>query len=208
MLPLAATYWLGLFWAPEDAAMGPSYRLIYLHVPFAWNALLGTFLAAGAAGIYLWKRDEEWDRTAQGLVEASAFLAGLALATGSLWGRYTWGVWWTWDARLTTFLVLFLLLSGSIVVRDLLGGTLRARRASAIVVIVAALDIPIVHLSVTMWRTLHQAASVLKPDRPSMDSEMLWVLLGAAVAVFWWLIATAGARMIAIDRRRRKGETP
>ncbi|MBC8515169.1 cytochrome c biogenesis protein CcsA [bacterium] len=199
-IAVLAVYILGLYWAPTDGAMGESYRLIYLHVPFAWNALLGTFLAAGAAGIYLWKREEEWDRTAQGLVEASAFLAAMALATGSLWGRYTWGVWWTWDARLTTFLILFLLLAGTIVVRDMLGTTPRARRAASIVAIVAALDVPIVHLSVRLWRTLHQDASVLKPDRPSMDAEMLWVLLGGAVAVGWWLFATAGARMKALEK--------
>lgn len=202
-LALLVSWGLALYWAPADAAMGERYRFIFMHVPFALATYLGTFLAAGAGALYLWRRDAEWDRWARALTEPAALAGGLTLWSGSLWGRITWGVWWVWDARLTSMLVLFLFLAGALVLRDLLGGGSRGARAGAVMAVAAAFLVPVVHLSVYWWRTLHQPPTVLRPQAPAMDGEMLGVWAVCVAAVGWWLLATAGARGKALAEAER-----
>ena len=195
---VVAVWLLALLWVPVDVAMGEPYRLIYIHVPFALVTYLGTLMGAGAAALHLWRREAEFDRLAQSFLEPATLLAWLTLWTGSLWGRMTWNAWWTWDARLTSMLVLFLLLAGTHVLRDLAGGGARGGRLASVAAVAAAFAIPVVHMSVYWWVTLHQKGTILVQDKPKMDAEMLWVLLAGVVVVAWWLFATARARAVAL----------
>ena len=199
---VVAVWLLAILWVPVDTAMGEPYRLIYMHVPFALGTYLGTLLGALAAALHLWRREAEFDRLSQAFLEPATLLAGLTLWTGSLWGRMTWNAWWTWDARLTSMLVLFLILAGTHVLRDLAGGGSRGGRLASVAAVAAAFTIPVVHMSVYWWVTLHQKGTVLVQGRPRMDAEMLWVLFAGVAVVVWWLLATAMVRAAALKEAR------
>ncbi len=168
--------------APADRLQGDLQRLMYVHVPTAWLAYLA-FTVTLIGSIAWWRtRRDAWDDLAVGSAEVGVFFTGLALATGSLWGKPVWGVWWTWDPRLVTTALLFLIYLAYLGLRrGLSDPQVRARR-SAILGIVAFVQVPIVHLSVVWWRTLHQPPTVLKPGDPSMDHTMLAALMVNVVA--------------------------
>lgn len=168
--------------APADRLQGDLQRLMYVHVPSAWLAYLA-FTVTFIGSIAWWRtRRDAWDDLAAASAEVGVFFTGLALATGSLWGKPVWGVWWTWDPRLvTTALLLLIYLAYLGLRRGLSDPQVRARR-SAVLGIVAFVQVPIVHLSVVWWRTLHQPPTVLKPGDPSMDHTMLAALVANVVA--------------------------
>ena len=181
ILMLAAGFVFALS-APEDRLQGDLQRLMYVHVPSAWLAFLAFAVTLVASVAWLRSRRDRWDDVAVASVEVGVFFTGLALATGSLWGKPVWGVWWTWDPRLVTTALLFLVYLAYLGLRrGLADPHVRARR-SAILGIVAFVQVPIVHLSVVWWRTLHQPPTVLKPGDPSMDHTMLAALLTNVVA--------------------------
>ena len=168
--------------APADRLQGDLQRLMYVHVPSAWLAYLAFTVTLVASVAWLRTRRDRWDDLAVASVEVGVFFTGLALATGSLWGKPVWGVWWTWDPRLVTTALLFLIYLAYLGLRRSLDDPeVRARR-SAILGIVAFVQVPIVHLSVVWWRTLHQPPTVLKPGDPSMDHTMLAALMLNVVA--------------------------
>ncbi|MGH2481339.1 MAG: cytochrome c biogenesis protein CcsA, partial [Ktedonobacteraceae bacterium] len=107
MLGMAVTIWMAFLYAPTDAIQGPPQRIFYFHVPIAWIGMLAFVVMAGAGVAYLWKKDERWDWLARASAEIGVVFISLALITGSIWGKTTWGTWWTWDARLTTTLILW-----------------------------------------------------------------------------------------------------
>ncbi len=190
------TVWLGLWVTPPDQVQGNLVRLVYLHPPIAWVAL---YLAFGAAAVgsvlWLWPRTRSrfWDRLAASAMEVGVVFTALTLVTGTLWGRPTWGVWWAWDARLTSTALLLVLQLGYLALRRVpADGDARARR-SAIAALVAAVDVPIVHFSVDWWHTLHQNATVLNPNlSPTIHGAMAWTLLLGFVSMtllFAWLLA-------------------
>jgi heme exporter protein C len=185
---------LGLVTSPEDVEMGDTVRIMYVHVPSAWLAYLAFGVTAVCSALYLWPRTRSltWDRFAGASAEIGVLFTGLALVTGMLWGRPTWGVYWTWDARLTSTALLFLLFLGYLAIRRLAAPPeVRAKRA-AIAGLIAFVDVPIVHLSVEWWRSLHQGATVARRDlNAELDGTMLFTLfLGLTVftLVYVWLL--------------------
>ena len=167
---------------PPDAVQGDLQRIMYVHVPSAWTAYLSFFITFVASVAYLRTRRLRWDHLAGASGEVGVVFTGLALATGSIWGKPVWGVWWTWDARLVLTAVMFFVYLGYLALRRSIDDPeLRASRA-AVLGIVAVLQIPIVHFSVTWWRGLHQPPTVLRPDSPQMDPPLLFALLMAVTA--------------------------
>lgn len=172
---------IGIFmafvYAPMDAVQGQAQRIFYVHVPMAWLAYLAFgVIFVGSIG-YLWKRDMRWDRLARSGAELGFLFTTLVLITGSLWGRPIWNTFWTWDARLTTTLILWFIYLGYFMVRSYAADAERGARYAAVLGIVGAVDVPIIHLSVRWWRTLHPEPVVLDTGGPNLPNEMLWTLL-------------------------------
>lgn len=172
---LVAVY-MAFIYAPTDAAQGNAQRIFYVHVPMAWLAYLAYgLLFIGSAG-YLWKRKESFDRLARSSAEIGFLFTTLVLITGSLWGRPIWGTWWQWEARLTTTLVLWFIYLGYFMVRSFAGDQERGARFAAVLGLVGAIDIPIIHMSVRWWRTLHPEPIVVNTS-PNLPDSMLVTLL-------------------------------
>jgi heme exporter protein C len=179
---LAATgLWLG-FAAPEDYQQGLTVRIMFIHVPAAWLSMFVYLCLAAASFLSLIFRHTLADAAAQAAAPLGAGFTFLALVTGSLWGRPMWGAWWVWDARLTSVLVLFLLYVAYIALRASMDDEAKASRAAAILALVGAINLPIVHYSVVWWNTLHQGASVFRQGGPSLAPVYLWPLLLMALA--------------------------
>jgi heme exporter protein C len=196
LVTVAATVWLGLWVTPPDQTQHDLVRLVYLHPPIAWVALYLAFgIGAVSSALWLWPRTRSafWDRVAVSAVEVGTVFTALTLATGSIWGRPTWGVWWAWDARLTSTALLLVLLLGYLALRRVPADPDDRARRCAVVALVAAVDVPIVHFSVTWWHTLHQGATVLNANlSPTIHGSMAWTLLLGFVAVtlvFAWMLA-------------------
>jgi heme exporter protein C len=192
---LALTFWLGLWITPPDKVQGNLVRLVYVHPAVAWVALYVSFgTATIASALYLWKRTRSMvmDRIAHCAMEVSVVFIVLTLITGSIWGRPTWGVWWAWDARLTTTAILGVLALGYLALRRANDDpALRARR-SAVFAILSAINVPIIHFSVQWWKTLHQGATVFTSNRTLLiHGSMAWTLLISFIAftmLFFWLL--------------------
>jgi heme exporter protein C len=160
--------------APREVIQGNVQRIMYLHVPMAVVAeYLACPIILVASIIYLWTRRESADRLAHAAVEVNVYFTGLAIATGSIWGKPTWGTWWTWDARITTVSLLLLLLVGYLLLRSMVEEKDRAASYAAVVGIILALDVFFIHISVYWWRTLHQPPSLLKPGPATMPASIL-----------------------------------
>jgi heme exporter protein C len=195
LVSVAFTVWLALWVTPPDVVQGNLVRLVYLHPAVAWVALYLAFgLAAVASLLYLWPRTRSlfWDRLAAAAVEVGVVFNVCTLISGSIWGRPTWGVYWTWDARLTSTALLLILFLGYMALRRVPADPeVRAKRC-AFAALFAAVDVPIVHFSVLWWKTLHQGATVLNPDlSPQIHGSMAWTLLLGFVAltlVFFWML--------------------
>lgn len=188
---IALTVWLGLWATPPSEVMGNLVRLVYVHPPIAWVAM---YLAFGALGLgsalWLWPRTRSlaWDRLAVSGAEVGVVFTALTLVTGSIWGKPTWGVWWAWDARLTSTALLLVLLLGYLALRRVPSDPdTRARRA-AVAGIVALVDVPIVYFSVSWWHTLHQTSQV--DIHGLMAATMLLGFAGFTLA-FGWMLATS-----------------
>jgi heme exporter protein C len=191
LVALAVTALFALVVSPADAQQDDAVRLLYLHVPTAWIAYLAFFVTAIASILWLVPRTRraEWDLLAGASAEVGVIFTGLTLVLGALWGRPVWGVWWEWDARLTTTAILFFLYLGYLALRRT-GATADERgKRCAIAALIAFADVPIVHFSVTWWQTLHQTGTVFNPE---MDAEIhgsMAFTLVFAVAAFTLLYA-------------------
>lgn len=177
---VALTFYLGLLVTPPDIFQGQLVRLVYVHPPVAWVAYLAYGVTSLASVLYLWRRTRHpnWDLLAASSAEVGVVFTGLTLVTGSIWGRPTWGVWWTWDARLTTTALLFILYVGYLALRRAIVDVNKRASRSAIAALIAFIDVPIVHQSVVWWKTLHQSATVLNASlSPKIHGEMAWTLL-------------------------------
>jgi heme exporter protein C len=183
----------GLVLSPADAQQGESVRILYVHVGTVWVAYLAFIVTAVSSAAYLWKRTRSltWDRIAGASAEIGVLFMAVTLFTGALWGRISWGTFWVWDARVTTTAFLFITYVGYLAVRGL-GGTHEQRaRRSAVVALLAVLEIPLVHFSVRLWRSVHQDASVAGRGDVTLDGLMLFTLLLGVVAfsmMYVWFV--------------------
>jgi len=179
---LAAGLVMGFGIAPREATQGNVQRIMYLHVPSVWVAYLAFAVVLVASIAYLIRRAEAADRLAHASAEVGVLFTGLTIATGSIWGKPTWGTWWTWDARLTSVAILFVMYLGYLLLRGMIEDRERGARFAAVLGIVAAFNIPLVHFSVYWWRTLHQPPSLMKPGPGTMPGIIVTALLVNFVA--------------------------
>lgn len=186
LIPLGA--WLGLAWAPPDREMGDVQRIMYAHVPSIWVAFVALIVNFVCSVLYLFRSSWRTDSLAEASAEVGLVFGANGVLLGAIWGRPTWGVWWEWDPRLTTAAILLVLYTGYLALRQFVEDPERRATWSAVVGVIAAVDVPIVILSVRWWRSLHQVQST----RESMDGDMWRVLfvntLGflALLVVFMW----------------------
>ena len=197
--------YLGLVVAPTDYKQGEAYRIIFIHVPAAWMSMFIYLVMAAYAIMGLaWKlRMAEMMATA--LAPTGAMFTFLALWTGALWGKPTWGAYWVWDARLTSELILLFLYIGFMSLQSAIDDPRRASKASALLAIVGVINLPIIYFSVKWWNTLHQGASVSPTMAPKMVSIMLNTMLIMTFAFWMYTIAVVlmRARRIVLERERQ-----
>jgi len=172
-LLLAVGLYLGLVVVPPDAVQGDVQRIMYLHVPSIVTAYLAFSVVFCSSILYLWKRDLRFDAVAVSSAEIGVIFTGITLATGTIWGKPTWGVWWTWDARLTLTAILFTIYMGYLMLRSFAEDPQAGARYGAVLAIIGFLDIPLNHFAVYWWRTLHQPSSILRAGGPSVAPAML-----------------------------------
>ena len=178
-------------YAPPDAVQGEVQRIMYLHVPLILVSYLAFFVVFVMSILYLARRWERHDAIAHSSAEIGVLFTALAIAAGSIWGRPTWGTWWTWDARLTTTTILLLIFIGYPMLRALVDDPSRGATFSAVLGIIGFLDVPIIHMSVVWWRTLHQPASVLRPGPSTVAPDMqvaLYTNLVAFVVLYGYFL--------------------
>jgi len=188
---LVASAVMSLVVAPPDAEQRNAQRLMYIHVPSAWLAYLAFAVVFVASIAYLRTKKTRWDRLAAASAEVGVRFTALAIALGSIWGKPIWGTWWTWDPRLTTTAILLLIYVGYLAVRRLPDSPARRGRWAAVVGIVGFLDVPVVHLSVTWWRSLHQGPTVRLLGKTTIAPSMLTALLvgvGAFTLLYLYLV--------------------
>ena len=198
---------IGLGMAPSDAQQGDSYRIIFIHVPAAWMSMVIYLAMAFWAGIGLAFNSRTASMLALALAPTGALMTFLALWTGALWGKPTWGAWWVWDARLTSELILLFLYVGFLALHAAIDDARRADRACALLALVGVVNVPIIYFSVKWWNTLHQGASVSLTKAPSMAALMLSGMLVMALAFWAYSVAAALARLrlILLERERHSG---
>ena len=182
----------GFLYAPREAIQGNVQRIMYLHVPSVLTAYLAFALVLVGSTAYLATRRRGWDRLAGSAGEIGVLFTGLTIVSGSIWGKPTWGTWWTWDARLTSTAVLFLVYVGYLMLRSLIEDPDARARYAAVVGILGAVNIPIVHFSVKWWRALHQPSTILGPEPSPLAFPLklaLYVNIVAFILLFGYLLA-------------------
>jgi heme exporter protein C len=177
---LATGLYLGLS-VPPDYQQGETVRVMFLHVPAAWTAMMAYGLMAAASLVGLVWRHPLADQAAKAIAPLGALFTALGLITGSLWGRPMWGAWWVWDGRLTSFLLLLFLYLGYIALWNAIEDETRAARAAAILALVGAVNLPVIEFSVDWWTTLHQGESILRKGGSLIATVYLWPLFAMAL---------------------------
>ena len=198
----AAGLYIGFFVAPTDAQQGEAYRIIFIHVPAAWMSMFIYVVMAFWSALCLALNTRLSGMMAAALAPTGALFTFIALWTGSLWGKPTWGTYWVWDARLTSELILLFLYLGFIALRASIDDPRRADRAAAVLAVVGVVNVPIIYYSVQWWNTLHQGASVSLTRAPSMAATMLTGMLVMALAFWLYAIAVSMVRVRCIIRER------
>lgn len=185
---------------PDEEAQGAIYRIIFFHVPAAWTAFVGFFAALLASAAYLFTRNLRWDALAVAVTEVALAFAAVNIVTGMIWARVIWGIWWTWDARLTSMLICWLLYAGYLMLRRAVEEPSQRASVSAVFSIFAFADIPIVFFSIKLWRTQHPQPVVWGGG--SMDPSMWNMLFGnwAALLLLFALMATLRSRQESVKR--------
>jgi heme exporter protein C len=188
VISLAAVF----LYAPIERTQGPAQKIFYFHVPLAWDAYLAFFCTLVGSVAYLRTARPTWDVLAYSAAEVGVVFTTLVLISGSIWGKTIWGAWWAWDARLTSTLVMWFIYVAYLMLRSSVGLTsVRAARYGAVLGIVGFIDVPIVHMSVSWWRTLHPQPTVANPAGPTLPESMLATLMLCLVTftlLFVWLL--------------------
>ncbi|MFY8082901.1 MAG: heme ABC transporter permease CcmC [Rubrivivax sp.] len=203
----AVGLWMGFFVAPTDATQGEVYRIIFIHVPAAWMSMLLYLVMAFWAAIGWAFNARLASMVARAIAPTGALFTFLALWTGALWGKPTWGTWWVWDARLTSELILLFLYLGFIALTEAIDDPRRADQAGALLAVVGVVNVPIIYFSVKWWNTLHQGASVSLTAAPKMASTMLTAMLIMSLA-FWayaFAVVFTRTRALVLERERDAG---
>jgi heme exporter protein C len=204
-LAMAALLYGAFVHAPQDRLQGPAQRIFYVHVPSAWIGMLAFLVVFVASIAVLVTRSRRWDRLASSAAEVGVVFTTAVLLTGPLWARPVWGVYWSWDPRLTSYVVLWLLYVSYLALRSYVVEPTRRARYSAVLGIVAFLDVPLVYLSVRWWRSLHPGPVVANPAGPQLPGSMLAVLSVGIVAftlfflLLLWLRIDVAARRDALE---------
>ncbi len=208
LLLIAYGAFAGLFVAPADYQQGDAFRIIYVHVPSAYLSMMAYMVMAVSAGIGLIWRMKLAHAVAAAAAPLGAWFTFLALATGSIWGRPMWGTWWEWgDPRLTSELVLLFLYFGYMALRSAIDDTSKADRASAVLALVGAVNVPIIHFSVEWWSSLHHGPTLVKKGGPAMDTAMLYpliaMILGFTLVFGVFLLRRVRTEVLLRERRKR-----
>jgi heme exporter protein C len=200
----AAGLYISFFVAPTDAQQGEAYRIIFIHVPAAWMSMFLYLVMGFWSGVGLVLNTRLSSMVATALAPTGALFTFIALWTGALWGKPTWGTWWVWDARLTSELILLFLYIGFMALQAAIDDPRRADKAGAVLALVGVINIPIIYFSVQWWSTLHQGASVSMKSAPSMATTMLLGMLIMALGFWMYSIAAVLARVrcVILERER------
>jgi len=198
----AVGLWIGFLMAPTDFQQGEVYRIIFIHVPAAWMAMFVYLVMAAYAVLTLWLRARLPAMMTLALAPTGALMAAIALWTGALWGKPTWGTYWAWDARMTSTLILLFLYLGYLALVSAIDDPQRADRAGAVLVLVGVVNVPIIYFSVNWWNTLHQGVSVTVTGGSTMAATMLQAMLVMTLAAWCYCIATALHRVRSIILER------
>lgn len=200
--------WNGLFVAAEDYQQKDAFRIIYVHVPAAYLSMMTYMIMAISAGIGLIWRMKLAHAVAAGAAPLGAWFTALALATGSIWGRPMWGTWWEWgDPRMMSELILLFLYFGYMALRSSIGDTAKADKASAVLAMVGAVNVPVIHYSVEWWTSLHQGSTLMRADGPAIEGDMMLLPLLANIFGFTLIFGSILLRRVRTEvlfRERRK----
>ena len=197
--------YIGLSIAPTDFQQGDAYRIIFIHVPSAWMSMFLYLVMAFWSALFLGFNTRLSAMLAQALAPTGALMTFVALWTGALWGRPTWGTYWAWDARMTSELILLFLYLGVIALRNAIDDPRRGDRACAVLSIVGAVNVPIIYYSVKWWNTLHQGSTINLNKAPTMAAIMLTGMLVMSFAAWFYAIAVTLVRARAIIVERERG---
>jgi len=197
--------WIGFGLAPTDFQQGDAYRIIFIHVATAWMSMFIYLVMAFWSALSLGFNTRLSGMMAQALAPTGALMTFIALWTGALWGRPTWGTYWAWDARMTSELILLFLYFGVIALRNAIDDDRRADRACGVLALVGAINVPIIYFSVQWWNTLHQGSTVSMIAAPKMAAIMLAGMLVMALAVWFYAIAVSLIRVRCIILERERG---
>ena len=192
------------FAAPEDFQQGITVRIMYIHVPFAWLAMMCyTLMAVSALGTLVWRHPLA-DVALKSAAPIGAVFTALALITGSIWGKPMWGTWWVWDARLTSELILLFLYLGYMALVNAIDDTRRADQAGALLAVIGSVNVPIIYFSVKWWNTLHQGATISASTAPKMVATMLTAMLLMTLACWAYAFAVVFTRTRAVIAERER----
>jgi heme exporter protein C len=213
---ILTAFWMIFFYVPTERSMGIVQRIFYVHVPSAWVAFMAFGLVALCSAGYLWLRDERLDAIAVSAAELGIVFTTAVLITGPLWGKIAWGAWWVWEPRLTLTLLLWFIYLGYFMVRGATDNPERGKRFGAVLGIVGAFNIPLIHMSVQWFRSLHPQPVILRPEGPQADPEivqtLLVSLLGFTLAFFALLLYRYGLERLRhaadLQRVRRQRRRP
>ena len=182
LIGMVAALWLIFIYTPVELVQGAVQKVFYIHLASIWNAYLGFFIVFVFSALYLWRPSQRKDRIARAWAEIGVVFTTITLISGSIWGKPIWGTYWTWDPRLTTTLLLWFIYVVYLMLRGFVGDPERGRRYAAVIGIIGFVDVPIVHMSVRWWRTLHPDPIVARAEGPDLPMSMWYTVLYCIVA--------------------------
>ncbi|MDA1279148.1 MAG: cytochrome c biogenesis protein [Chloroflexi bacterium] len=193
---MGVALWLIFVWVPTETNQGAVQRILYFHVPIAWGSMLGIFIVSGSSFMYLWKKNEKWDRLAVASAEVGVVFGGLMLLTGMIWARPVWAVWWTGEAKLTTALILFFIYIAYLMFRAYFPPGAQRQRLAAIIGLIGAIDTPIIYFAANLWAQAHPPiiTGPAADSESSLGSDLGLVLLTATVAFTFLFIHLVQSR--------------